>query len=602
MKRLLWVVPALLIQGSAWAQENIFSTNTSSGTVSVTDGQTFVPLPPTASFGPNPINMGANSSPSSLFYDPIRTLLYVVNTGTGTVAAIDPTNFTTTSISPPTLSGGLSMAAMSQDGRWLFAAGLDSKSGMYGIFQFDLNNFTSAGASFLGGFPPAASTTYAFSDVEVLPGSAVGGTGNGPGKVYFTYTATFSGTLAIITYHIGEIDVQSGGFTDIYATNAANTAVPHVFTRMTRAPDNSFILVGATSGTAVSPNAWQVPRINPLATPEVDLLTIPTAAAGEVVQDFVFTTSGSSPFTVCMLAMDNATYAPRFVSVGPAGGLIGAEIDGPPVPAGFGGAMSADLSHNRIFFAWNGSSGFPNSFEILSPATPTGAFRVTNPPSSGGPSPQQVVVAPAPAPLALDYSTEPAGITTGGSFVLDMVGGGFIQGSSRGRLVDPTGVNIFATSTQVLNSGELLATFPSQGTATHYDVSVVNNDGQVKLISGFFQGLLAGAATSGLPLSIPDLKNGYRMLSFPEFATVADLRSALTAQLGPYNPVLYRVFLWQQDHYVEVNSPGLPPSTSLMGTGVFAITRNGGALTLTATDVTKNSTNNQRVVALNPGW
>ncbi|HEV3027981.1 MAG TPA: hypothetical protein VG457_10440 [Planctomycetota bacterium] len=601
MKKLLWVVPALLIPGSAWAQENIFSTNTSSGTVSVTDGQTFVPLPATASFGPNPINMGANSSPSSIIYDPIRTRVYVVNTSAGTVVAIDPTNFTTTSISPATLASGLSMAAMSQDGRWLFAAGLDSNSGMYGIFQFDLDNFSSAGASFLGGFPPAASTTYAFADVEVLPGSAVGGAGNGPGKVYFTYTANFSGTLAIVTYHIGEIDVQSGVFTDIYATNAANNAVPHVFTRMTRSPDNSFILVGTTAGSAVSPLAWQVPRINPLAVPVVDLVTIPSTAATEVAEDFVFTTSGSAPFTVCMLARNDISEAPRFFSI-TATGLAGAETDGPVVPAGFGGAMTPDLAHNRIFFAWNGSGAFPNSFEILSPPTPAGAFRVTNPPNSGGPGPQQVVVAPAPAPLALDFSTEPAGVTTGGSFVLDMVGGGFIQGSSRGRLVDPTGVNIFATSTQVLSSGELLATFPSQGSATHYDVSVVNNDGQVKLISGFFQGLVANAATSGLPLTIPDLKNGYRMLSFPEFATVADLRSALTGQLGPYNPVLYRVFLWQQGQYVEINSPGLFPSTSLMGTGVFAITRNGGALTLTATDVTKNSTNNQRVVALNSGW
>src|SRR5579859_1328366 len=143
MKKFLWVVPALLITGSLWAQENIFSTNTSSGTVSVTDGQTFVPLPTTGSFGPNPINMGANSSPSSILYDPIRSQVLVVNLTAGTVVAINPLTFATTSISPPTLVGALSMAALSQDGRWLFAAGGDSKTGMFGVFQFDLDNFTS---------------------------------------------------------------------------------------------------------------------------------------------------------------------------------------------------------------------------------------------------------------------------------------------------------------------------------------------------------------------------------------------------------------------------------------------------------------------------
>jgi hypothetical protein len=489
---------------------------------------------------------------------------------------------------------------MSQDGRWLFAAGQDSTSGNYGIFQFDLDNFTPAGATFIGGFLPAASTTYQFADVEVLPGSAVGKSGNGPGKVYFTYVASFSGTLAIITYHIGEIDVQSGVFTDIYATNAANNAVPHVFTRMTRSPDNSFILVGATSGSAVSPLAWQVPRINPLAAPVVDLLTIPSTAATEVAEDFVFTTSGSAPFTVCMLAKNDAGEKPRFFSIA-ATGLAGAETDGPAVPAGFGGAMSPDLAHNRIFFAWNGSAGFPNSFEILSPPTPAGAFRVTNPPDSGAPGPQQVVVAPAPPRLQLDYSIEPDGPTTSGNFMIEMVGAGFLQGSSRGRLVDPLGAPLFASSTQVLSPGRLLATFPSQAKATHYDVSVVNNDGQLKVIIGYYQGL-GTPGPAAFMVTIPALSEGYRMLSFPQFATVGDLRSAFYAQLGRYNPVLYRVFVWQQDHYLEINSPALDPSTSLMGAGVFAISRNGGALTLGAPDVTANSTNAQRVVELNPGW
>jgi len=67
------------------------------------------------------------------------------------------------------------LAGWSQDGRYIYAAGADNTlpSSIFGIFQIDLDNFTNAGATFFGGFPSSANTTYSFFDVEALPGKVV---------------------------------------------------------------------------------------------------------------------------------------------------------------------------------------------------------------------------------------------------------------------------------------------------------------------------------------------------------------------------------------------------------------------------------------------
>src|SRR4029078_12004758 len=97
---------------------------------------------------------------------------------------------------------------------------------------------------------------------------------------------------------------------------------------------------------------------------------------------------------------------------------------------------------------------------------------------------------------------------------------------------------------------------------------------------------------------------GYSMLSYPQYATVGDLKAAIGAQLGSYNRVPFWVCLWEQTRYVELNDPSLSPSQSIMGTGFFALTRDGGALTLNSPDVFTNTQalSAQRVVVLSPGW
>src|SRR5205085_11201462 len=64
----------------------------------------------------------------------------------------------------------------------------------------------------------------------------------------------------------------------------------------------------------------------------------------------------------------------------------------------------------------------------------------------------------------------------------------------------------------------------------------------------------------------------------------------------------FRLFLWEQDHYVELNNPKLSPFQSIMGTGFFALTRTGANLTLSSPDVFQNAVGPERVVVLEPGW
>ena len=131
---------------------------------------------------------------------------------------------------------------------------------------------------------------------------------------------------------------------------------------------------------------------------------------------------------------------------------------------------------------------------------------------------------------------------------------------------------------------------------------MLNNDGQSSTLFTFFQGMNTPPNFNPFTVPLPPMISGYAMVSFPQYATVGDLRAGIDSQLGGYDPRQVRLFLWDQDHYLELNNAALSPATSIMGTGFFALTRNGAALTLSAPDVTKNTTGGQRVVVLSPGW
>src|SRR5207253_3041289 len=136
----------------------------------------------------------------------------------------------------------------------------------------------------------------------------------------------------------------------VYAAGTVPDIIPQQFARMTRSPDGTFILVAATTGSQVTPSAWQMLRVVPGAPTAVDVLTIdtPSGCSANPVEDIAFATTASSPFTACILAADDCTYKASFFDIG-ATGSPSTLIDGANVPSGFGGDMTPDLSHNRIF-------------------------------------------------------------------------------------------------------------------------------------------------------------------------------------------------------------------------------------------------------------
>ncbi|HLY11067.1 MAG TPA: hypothetical protein VKW04_17325 [Planctomycetota bacterium] len=574
-------VGVALAASTAWAQENVFITDQNSNTVSVADAQTYATLPLAAGGGPNPIAVG--TKPVACVYDPARKLVYVVNSTSATVSVIDPTLFRVTATIAMPDGGNLAGAVLSQDGQSLFIAGFENTPKKSGVFQLDLNNLTATGATFVGGFVVGSGA----SDCEVLPASAVGGSGGAPGRLYFTASS-----------QLYEIDLLTAPLSAVLVPLPGGTNPPSAPVRLARSPDSRFILASSTSNAAAG-SVWQVIRINPALSPEADFFTLAnTGNAGDAIDDVLFQGGGGPPFAATIMTRDDAASYLKFITIS-ATGPASTYSSGPTVPFQFGGEFTYDVTKQRIFVAWNGTTSFPSGYQVYDPSVSTTSFQEEN---STGQAPVSFSFAPQPPRMAIDYVTEPAGTSTA-AFQLEIHGHGFIQGSSVARIQDRTvGILSTATTTQVLSSTEILASFAARGTAEIFDVSVINNDGQLSVLSSFFEGLAVNPPSPPYTVNLPPLVSGYSMLSFPQYATVGDLQAALSSQLGPYNPVTFRLFLWQQTHYVELNNPLLSPGQSIMGTGFFAVTRLGETLTLSTPDVALNTTGGQRVVVISPGW
>src|SRR5882672_79511 len=110
----LAVLLAASAVSSAWAQENVFITNSAAGTVSVADSTTNVLLPNLPN-GPNSIAVGA--TPTGCISDLSRNLVYVLNSGAtpATVSVINTQTFRVVNTVTLTSSGSAGGITMSQD-------------------------------------------------------------------------------------------------------------------------------------------------------------------------------------------------------------------------------------------------------------------------------------------------------------------------------------------------------------------------------------------------------------------------------------------------------------------------------------------------------
>lgn len=555
--------------------------------VYMVDSVTFDLLPSTAG-APNPIVV-AGSAPNFVLSIPSRNRVYVSNFN-GTVSIIDSVSRTllsTVGVQNPATGSAFGGMVLSPDGNRLFVAGLNGAAAESGVFQLDLNSPTVL--TYKGGRPTLQGNPA--QDVDVVPASVVGGSGNGDGRFYFTVPGE------------NVIGVLNGAGT--FLTSIAPPAGTNVPTRLEKSPDSSFLVAGCTSLNNAGLRLIRiVPQTSGETTDFVEVPFFPVQTSGPTIRDVTFNSRGTSaPFTVYAGGIGNTTFFVHELTVSPTG--VATDVTETPFFQDWGGQVTYDPDVNRVFAS--NETGGPDFATIdLNGTPPYGSFSRT---ATGAINVQKVAFTLGSGPT-VDYVNPSAGPASAPPQIR-IQGSGFKSGAVAHLLSQFRQIpeDIPATTTTVVNSTTILATFPpippNSGPPpavlpTMYDVAVVNPDGQQSALRNYFQTLDSPPAPAApFPVLLPALIDGYAMISFPQYATVGDLRAALNAQVGYYNPALYRLFMYDRGQYIELTQVNL--STDLMGKGLFAVSRFGPFVTLPSPDVYAN-TGGTRVVSITPGW
>ncbi len=576
MKKLLLGVAALAATATAlWAPPHYgYVGNRGGSTVMVFDtgsGAPFVLNPPA-----NPINVGAG--PTGV--QAVQTLnrVYVSNAGSGTVSVIHGDLLDVVNTIPLAGAANLGGICLSEDRQALFVAGRNGVAGEAGIWRINLPAETS---SYLGGVATAASAV----DCDVIRAAQVGGTGDAPGKVYFTIPGA---------NQVGVYDVTTGTMLAPLAILAITPDFATNPTGIERAPDHSFLLFGVNS----TDTNQRIGRIIPgpgVGGDSIATVTMTNAAgAPRLTRDVVFR-PGTSPFQAYIYGEEVITTSRFVYDVLVASGtpaLVAANVNLASNASGFG--ISFDLIDNVL---WIGAqTGTDTQIQGLN----AGAS-----PPTLGPGPLTFGLGPG----KVDFLLQPKGpsiavacpkgqIDTAAARII--VRGSDFQPNSR-LLVD------FAAApnpipTIFVNSSTLIGIVSGLG-GNLYDILVENKDLQTARLGSYYQSIVGPGLTPGFLVNLPPFASGYEMKSFPQYATVDELKLALQQQIGPYNPVFYRIFIWYQDHYVELNKiSNLVDDCDLSGRAFFVLTRFGHPLTLSALDVTANASGTDHVVPLTQGW
>ncbi len=263
------------------------------------------------------------------------------------------------------------------------------------------------------------------------------------------------------------------------------------------------------------------------------------------------------------------------------------------VPSGIPITLSAGVGGSRISYnpidkkLYVGNT-LPagTSMEVISVATliPTSLGTLTL-----GQGPHVAAVAPPNGPLKV-FTAHPKGNLDGVGNKIRVEGQNFIPGA-----VVYAGPHLM--NTQYVDSSTLIADTETFGNLSS-NIIVENPDGKKAELAAFY--VSHAGLTAPYTLQLPTAPEGYAMMSFPQYASLDDLKRGFEMAMGPYNPSLYRVFFWKRDRYIELDQIA-PNDRDLCGEAFWVITRDGGRITLDAPDVLLNTTW-YRVVPLAPGW
>jgi hypothetical protein len=507
------------------------------------------------------------------------------NPGTVTVVNSD----TLQAVAIVTIPGSLNLRGMSlsADESEIFIAGQESAAGIQGPSVYRLNTVTLA-ASRAGGI--------------VDPGRGAGdcvvvGAG-GPAKVYFT---SFTGVPA---GYVGVINLLGGGTSSIQLA-AGPLASVHQPTNAERTPDHRFVFVccgksntgfGTTTPILRIDTATDAAAVQIASTGVQDLTTNRSIdvtwhrTAGGVNRGFVLLSEDASPPTIHEIPD------------------TGAAILMSPVPAGQGGVSApATIRYfpGTVQLLVGEFAGTSNAYNIF-PAPDPGPLRPPPPPAPPaapstfvggvGSDPLNFAIMPTPAVVISDI-TPRAGPDSAGT-IATVRGAGFQLGLTALSGATPVPVTFVDSNTATVDFTGL-----PQGT---FGLTIRGPNMQTGAFGTFYRnfappGIRPLPTDPAAQLALPSAAQGYRMCSFPQYASLTALKAAFSAQLGPYNPVLYRVFFFRQGGYVELNQ--LPDDgCDLAGESFWVLTRNGATLTLTEPDVRRNNGGTDRVIPISPGF
>lgn len=580
MRRTTVLVLAALAAAAAeaWAlpppDDYAYTTNEGSANVSV-----FIPPNPP----PNPPTqvrvVTVGTAPWGIVAVPSRKKVYVSNSGAtpGTISVIDSETLQVVNTVPVADSINLKGMSLSVDESAIFIAGRNNTLGEAGVFRLDL---ATESASYVAGISTAASAADCVVINSGVVLARVTGSG-GPTKVYFSVPGND---------FVGVIDLAGPSTSSIGILGEA--AAPG---NMERSPDHAVVYAacadaGATVGSTVVEIevATDIPRYHLLAADSVPHATNDVTFRQDTL---------GAPFRAYVVGTGGAGLTLWEFSVTP--GLPPAGIVSTGVPAGgLTVAHNVKLYEDRLYLGATSSTSF--TFGMLdSSSSPPAA----NPPTSAafGPEsgPINFAFAPQPQPPKI-ISVEP-NFFSGVGAVVTVRGQGFQPGAMWSLDTDSTPpFDTPVAGVTFIDSNVVRLTMPGAPLGT-YALGVANPDTQVGMLGHIITSTATPltASINVLPGTSPP---EYQMFSFPLFATAGDLRAALEARFGPYDPIFWRAFTdMEGTGYLEL--PGWPPNRSITGRAMWLLSRNGGSVVLTGTDTDDaGGVQESMGLVLWPGW
>jgi hypothetical protein len=566
-----------------WVTINGGGANADSVAIRHTDGT------PVLNFLGGPVFVtGSFNRPYDIVGSPLRRRVFVSNgnASPGTVTAVDADTLQVLRVIPVPGSINLRGMSLSEDESKVYVAGQETTVGLEGPSVYEIDTATLANATRTGGILEVGRGA---DDCVVIRAANAGGSGDGPGKVYFSVNKPAT------TGYIGVINLLASGAVSSIATGQGGLLEVESASNMERTHDHRFVFVGCTKrlgfGPPPPPSPVRIIRIDT----SNDSATAPQLTTGiqdlaHRVYDVTWTVdAGGNNRGLALVSVDNA-FPPSIYEIFD----TGLPRPGGPYASGTGG-LSAPATiryvarSSQVFVGER--LGTSNAFNIFAGADP-----LTPPPTTRlgvGSDPLNFAVMPTSAVIVSDITPRAGFSGAPGPALVTVRGAGFVPGAfynyGAGNLV-----------AQFVDSNTLIVDLSAAPTSTLITVTVTNPNFQSKSIAPFFSRYTPETRTS-FSLTLPSASQGYQMVSLPQYASLTSLKAGFSSALGPYNPVLYRVFFYRGGKYVELNSMA-DDGCDLAGESFWVLTRNGAVVNFSEPDVRACDAGVNRVIPLNTGF